>query len=503
MSLPTPLELRSNCKKLLGISNKDSHLDLYQIYTLCQTRNISLLYPDNATQIFTHVYNSSQYGIFEKFIDDICVKSYTAVIHITTIDDSPGRLSSVKLYIPNANSAGYTMKNIPSNNTLSIDDIYQLGITTIAFFFEYSPVPDAQFGHYGAAIYDCNSPDILCIFDSMMNTDADDPKPSEYGPIFESIIKDDVILFDYAGHTNPRVVYDLYRIPHTDVNSAAIYPFELTGGVIETPNLYIDNMSASVDNKQRINRYMYCSDNQNQFCYMWAFLYLVIKLSPRYERENGLVSRNIPDFTTFHKGICDRKIIPLVIIKIFAFHTFYLTYIQNRNIIRQCILHTPTPSVEECFFMKYFRTFTAFDAQYPDANTRKKTVKLFEIPILNPIHYIGLRYLSIFDIVPRVIEACDTTIPLRDITQVENVLSYNPFVFEFVHKQFALAFSRKKSIYTFITDSLSVDSTAITMKSFIKYASKYDDIISDDDTLRIGIDNFNEHMKTRSLLSSS
>lgn len=500
MPLPTPLELRSNCKKLYGISNKDSYLDLYQIYTLCQTKNISLLYPDNATQIFTHVYNSSQYRIFEKFIDDICVKSYTAVIHITTVDDNPGRLSTVKLYIPNANSAGYKMTKIPSTKSISIDDIYQMGITTIAFFFEYSPVPDAQFGHYGGAIYDCNLPDILCIFDSMMNTDADDPIPSEYGPIFESIIKDDVILFDYAEHTDPRVVYDLYRIPNPDAGS---YPLELTGGVIETPNVYIENMPESIGNKQRINLYMYCSDNQNQFCYMWAFLYLVIKLSPRYERENKLASRNIPEFATFHKRICDRKIIPLTVIKTFAFHTFYLTYMQNLNIVRQCILHTPTPSMEECFFMKYFRTFTALDYQYPDANTRKKMVKLFEISNLNPIHHTGLRHLSIFDIVPHVIDTCSKTIPIRDITQVENVLSYNPFVFEFVHKQFALAFSRKKSIYTFITDSLSDDSTAITMKSFIKYASKYDDIISDDDTLRIGIDNFNEHMKTRSLLSSS
>jgi hypothetical protein len=499
MPLPTPLELCSNCKKIHGISNKDSHLDLYQIYTLCQTKNISLLYPDNATQIFTHVYNSSQHRIFEKFIDDICVKSYTAVIHITTVDDSPGRASTVKLYIPNANSAGYTMKKIPSTKSISIDDIYQMGISTIAFFFEYSPVPDAQFGHYGGAVYDCNFPDILCIFDSMMNTDADDPKPSEYGPIFESIIKNDVILFDYAGYTDPRVVYDLYRIPNPD---DGVYPFELTGGVIETPNVYIENMPTSVGNKQRINRYMYCSDNQNQFCYMWAFLYLVIKLSPRYERENGLASRNIPDFTTFHKSICDQKIIPLAIIKTFAFHTFYLTYIQNLNIISQCILPTVPPSVEECFFTKYFRTFTAFDGQYPDANTRKKTVKLLEIPNLNPIHHTGLRHLSIFDIVPRVIEACDKTIPIRDITQVENVLSHNPFVFEFVHKQFALAFSGKKSIYTFISDPLSDDNTAITMKAFIKYASKYDDIIMNDDTLCIGVDNFKEHMKTRTSLSS-
>jgi hypothetical protein len=159
--------------------------------------------------------------------------------------------------------------------------------------------------------------------------------------------------------------------------------------------------------------------------------------------------------------------------------------------------------MEECFFMKYFRTFTALDSQYPDANSRKKTVKLFEIPALNPIHYTGLRHLSIFDIVPHVIDACDTTTPLHDITQVENVLSYNPFVFEFVHKQFALAFSRKKLIYTFITDPLSDDSTTITMKAFIKYASKYDDIIMNDDTLRIGIINFKEHMKTRTSLSSS
>jgi hypothetical protein len=487
MSLPAPLELQADAEKLYGISNEDSRLDLYQIYTLCQTKNISLLYPDNTTQIFADIYNSVDHQIFEMFIDDICVKSYTAVIHITTVDDSPGRVSTVKLYIPNANNAGYKIVNLPSTKTLSIDDIYQMGITTIAFFFEYSPVPDAQFGHYGGAIYDCNLPDILCIFDSMMNTDADDDTPSEYGPIFASIIKDDVILFDYAGYNDPRVVYDLYRISNP---GAAAYPLELTGGVIETPNIYIENMHTG--NKQRINRYMYCSDNQNQFCYMWAFLYLTIKLSPRYKDVNGLATRNIPDFATFHKRICDRKIIPLIIIKTFAFHTFYLSYIKTLNVIQQCIL--PKPFVEECFFMKYFRTFTAFDIQYPDANTRKKTVKLFEISNLNPIHHTGLQYLSIFDIVPRVIKACSKPIHIRDITQVERVLSHNPFVFEFVRKQFALAFSRRKSIYRFITDPLSQDNVKITMEMFITYASEYDDIIMNDETLRIDVDNFKDYM---------
>jgi hypothetical protein len=325
-----------------------------------------------------------------------------------------------------------------------------------------------------------------------MNTDVDDPEPSTYSTIFTSIMKDDVIHFDYLGNTDPRVVFDLYRV----LNPKDAYPFELTGGALEVPNTYIDDMSASFGNKQRIYRYIHCTDNQNQFCYMWVFLYLSIKLSPQYESVNNIPSRNIPDFTTFHKSMCDRNIIPLTIIKTFAFHTFYLDYIRNINIVRDCILKT-SPSMPECFFMKYFRTFTALDSQYPDANTRKKTAKLFEISNLNPVHYSQLQYASIFDVVPNVITACDT-MKLLDITHIEHVLSHNPFVFEFVDNQLALAFSRRKSIYKFITNP-SADNVKITMSAFNRYASKYDDIIIDDDTLLINLDNFKTYMKLRSV----
>jgi hypothetical protein len=227
---------------------------------------------------------------------------------------------------------------------------------------------------------------------------------------------------------------------------------------------------------------------------MWVFLYLAIKLSPQYKRVNNTLSRNIPDFTSFHKSMCDRKIIPLTIIKTFAFHTFYLDYIRNINIVRRCILQT-SPSMAECFFMKYFRTFTALDSQYPDANTRKKTARLFEISNLNPVHYSRLQYASIFDIVPNVIAECDK-MKLVDITHIERVLSHNPFVFEFVDNQLALAFSRKTSIYKFISNP-SVDNVQITMSAFNIYASEYDDIIIDDDTLLINLENLKTYMKLR------
>lgn len=492
MSLPTPLELRENCEKKYGFPDDDTYFDLYQIFTLYQTKNISLLYPDNATKIFTHIYNNDKHHIFEHFIDDICTRAHTAIIYITTVDDDPIRTSTVKQYIPNASKAGYTMKKIPVNKRISINDIHKMGVTTIAFIFEYSPVPDSQFGHYGVAVYNCDTPDILCIFDSMMNTDADDTEPSTYSTIFTSIMKDDVINFDYLGNTDPRVTFDLYRV--SNPNDAGVYAFELTGGALEVPNAYIDDMSSSTGNKQRIYRYIHCSDNQNQFCYMWVFLYLTIKLSPQYERMNNIPSRNIPDFITFHKSICDRKIIPLTIIKTFAFHTFYLDYIRNINIIRKCILKK-SPDMAECFFMKYFRTFTALDSQYPDSNTCKTTAKLFEISNLNPIHHAKLRYISIFDVIPRVIASCDT-MSLMDITHIERVLSHNPFVFDFVDKQLALAFSRKKSIYKFITNP-STDNVKIDMNAFNTYANEYDDII-DDETMRMSVENFNDYMTARS-----
>lgn len=481
MSLPAPLELQGDSETNYGFP--EDALDLYQIFSLCKEQNISLLYPDNATQIFTHLYNNEANPIFERFIVDICKSANTAVFYITTVDNGPIRNSIVKLFLPSSISkVGYTKKNIQKNTKFSIKTLHQKGIFDVAFILEYSPVPDSAFSHYCVASYDFNLPHTICMFDSMMNVDANDPKPSEYSSIFTTILKNEIIDFDYMNHTDPTVVFDLYRVINPDNSDA--YELELTGGSLNIPNKYIDNMK-SIGNKSRITRYIYCSDNQNQFCYMWCFLYLVIKLYPKYEQKNGMPHKNLPDFITFHKRICEKKMIPLTVIKTFVFNTFYIDYIRQIEIIRKYVFDTTND-----WFLKYFRTFTAMSNQYPDSNTRNTSVKLFEISNLNPINHTGLTYNTIFDLIPNI---SLNSMMLTDITKKELKLSSNPTLFQFVDKQLALAFSRKTSIYKFITDD-SNDDPKISMRVFNKYANQYEDITIDDPQKLINFENFNDYV---------
>jgi hypothetical protein len=475
MSLPAPLELQADSETNFGFP--EDALDLYQIFSICKEKNISLLYPDNANKIFTNLYNNEANPIFENVIGDICKSTNTAVFYITTVD-GPIRNSVVKLFLPS--SRGLTKKNIQKNTKFSIQTLHQKGIFDVAFILEYSPVPDSAFSHYCVALYDFSLPNIICMFDSMMNVDETDPEPSEYSGIFASLLKNDIIDFDYMNQTDPTVVFDLYR---DNPDNSDAYELELTGGSLDVPNKFIENMK-TIGNKSRITRYIYCSDNQNQFCYMWVFLYLVLKLYPKYELKNGMPSKNLPDFITFHKRICEKKIIPLTVIKTFIFNTFFLDYIRQIEIIRKYVF--------DDWFLKYFRTITSMSNQYPDSNTRNTSVKLFEITNLNPQIHIGLSYSTIFELIPNIVLSLDS-ISLMDITKKELKLSNNEYLFKFVDAQLALAFSRKTSIYKFITDN-SNDDPKIDMTAFNKYANQYEDITIDDPQKLINFENFDDYL---------
>ena len=469
-----PLELTSDFNIKYGFDVDDGYLDLYQIFSLLNHQNIAFLFPDNASKIVTQIYNNDTYPVFEKFMNDLSINSNSVIIHIKTIDGKKRR-NTVNIFY-NGYQYHYTQKN-----KISVSKIKdKWNCNTISIIIEYNDSIDAAFGHYGGVIYDYNN-DInkIYMFDSMMGTDDDIALPSEYSRIFAEIIKNDIFIFDYNGKTDPQIVYDIYRSP----DSVGVYPFEITGGALDLPNEFIEN--AKLTNKSKINRYIHCSDNQNQFCYMWVFLYLSLKLSIYNTKLKG---RDRSNFVRFHKRICSMKLIPLVIIKTFIFNTFYLDYIKPIPVIEKCLeLANPQKYklAQECFFMRYFKTFTALDTNYPDASSKKRKMCLFSIENLNSISNITTEYESIFDVAISLYNNIDKII-LNDVTIQESI--NNDKLIEFVKFQLSNFIDPTTDQYKFISGEKKINS--MDMIDFNGLAHEYEEYISDNPEYSINRTNY-------------
>lgn len=468
-----PLELTNEFITKYGFDLNDGYLDLYQIFSLLNHQNISFLYPDNATKIFTQIYNNEDNRIFEHFFNDISTNSNTAVVYIKTIDDRDDPVNRENRVYVFFNGKQYSSKTKLSVNHLKV----KWGINALAIIIEYSDSINAAFGHYGGAIYDFNeSADKLLMFDSMMNTDSNDDEASLYSTIFTEIIKNEVFVFDYLGNADPQVIFDIYRTP----DSIDSYPLEITGGAIELENYFIENKK--LKNKSKINRYIHCTDNQNQFCYMWVFLYVSFKLCKYYKQVKG---RNTSNFIGFHKKICKLKCIPLVIIKTFIFNTFYLDYIKSIPIIEKCLeLANPAKYAlaEECFFMRYFKTLTALDTIYPDASSKNSKMRLYSIENLNSIDNTQTQYKSIFDVVLNMY----TSITINDITEHEIIK--NDTLIDFVRFQLSNVIEPKTNEYKLISGEQNIQS--ITMDYFNFLANEYETDIFDNPEYAINRENY-------------
>jgi hypothetical protein len=213
-----PLEITNEFKTKYGFTSDEGYLDLYQVFSLLNHENISFLFPDNATKIITQIYNNETYNVFEKFINDICINSNTTIVYIKTID-GPKRNNQVRIF---NNGNEFPKKK----GKISVSDIMtDYKCNALSIIIEYMDSVHATFGHYGASIYYFDeNPDKIFMFDSMMNTDSNNPVASSYATIFTDIITNQIFIFDYNGYTDPQIVFDIYRTP----DSVGVYPFEIT-----------------------------------------------------------------------------------------------------------------------------------------------------------------------------------------------------------------------------------------------------------------------------------
>ena len=95
-------------------------------------------------------------------------------------------------------------------------------------------------------------------------------------------------------------------------DEANIYSMEATGGNIDLLSPYIDiDIPFSQAQKEWCIKFQtLCSDNQNQFCYIWSILYMLCKVL-------FLKKISKTDWTQFIKKICRIRLLPLVVIKLF------------------------------------------------------------------------------------------------------------------------------------------------------------------------------------------
>jgi hypothetical protein len=314
----TPLEENYLLQSQTGI---EGEYDDIQQFIMKKYSKLYLL-PDNANFIFSHMKNNTY------FIDDILINmsnEFQNRIHVFQC----------------ANEGLYN--NYLFDKGVKVEDKIRFENKDI-FYIEYYECD--YFGHYGA----CQIVDnILYIFDSMMNPEPRITNDEDYSLEFVHIVRNESKI------PIKKIVKDCHYTG---------YSMEVTGGCLDVENYYIKST-----NQDWIKDMKYLGvDNQNQFCYMWAILYIL------YKSKN----KSFPELLT---NVCKNKIIPLVVIKTFIFNILKLmipkcTYLQKYL----------TP-----FFFAHFFTFTTNAIEYDlDINNEKSIFNdknnKFEICSINLIN---------------------------------------------------------------------------------------------------------------------
>jgi len=357
-----PLEYNSTLKTKYNL-DQNQVLDFSQIYSLLYSNfNLNFLYHDNATNIFSSTFNNPDYQIFEIIIYNLLNECRNNNIQINFYHIKNKRDESeydIKEYSIDLKVNNQIIDIQPKNNSRKPKFIQPpinlvRGVFTLALF-EYD---EDDFGHYGTMFYD--SEYTINIFDSMMQSKKEKiSTPYNFEDIF---IKK---IFNVNG---ANIHYDIY----CDVTDN-IYSLEITGGSYNVKNPKINKLK---DNVNKFNQYLMGVDNQNQFCYMWSFLYIIFNIS-------RIINPHIINFSKLHKKIIDNNIIPVVAIKIFI---LILLKYYDCVLFKSDFDKVKTLLIDEQFFIDNFRKIItnniAYTEIYNDINTQFNCVQFnFILPI--------------------------------------------------------------------------------------------------------------------------
>lgn len=364
MSIFPPLEFNKPLLEKYNIKN-DNILDWSQCYNLFFSNyDLNFIYHDNTTKIFSTIFNKIEYYIFETIFMNLILESRKHGIDIT-IYHIKSESTKEKLKSQSDTTIIYEVKQFYFDSAINNISILNINITKkilsqkidlipgkiILCLFEY--VENEEFGHYGTMYYD--GIDKIHIFDSMMYSTRNTVVQYNNDIFFDKFITK---LFN-IDTTKHNIIYDIY----TDT-SDNIYSFEITGG-----SYYVENQLL-LKNKLKgiggLSQYIIGVDNQNQYCYMWGILNLILNIYFKIEQKDST-------FIKFHQFLIDKKYIPVVIIKLFLsiliLHYKPINYyiIDYNLIIKKYLLDEP-------FFTKNFNKFITNNLNYNEIHTDENPV---------------------------------------------------------------------------------------------------------------------------------
>jgi len=269
----------------------DDHMDLYQALAVKYTGSIYGPIPDNTAKIFGRIYNHTDYRAFETYFREIRRIAERGVVDIVLIEFNQYDHKKDVMYSEFSSIAFHSS----SSKRIDISSL-----TNMTVFF--CSIDENDSGHYGIFIFDPAKKNEMFYYDSMLRSNEQEEGKNYYLDQFRHKLSKYFVLPSTLKIDFPSGIYD----------EANIYSMEATGGNIDLLSPYIDiDIPFSQAQKEWCIKFQtLCSDNQNQFCYIWSILYMLCKVL-------FLKKISKTDWTQFIKKICRIRLLPLVVIKLF------------------------------------------------------------------------------------------------------------------------------------------------------------------------------------------
>lgn len=301
-----PPEFRQWINETFGI--KDTTLDIYQAGSIYLTKNVTMIIPITANGIIHHVYNHEKAHLIEKVIN---------MLDETFKHDKKEANKFRFIHITRNEAKKVTVASHPDidSHPLRQDDC-------ICVYIEVAQ--SDGFGHFGAFFYDGTS---LSFYDSMLTGNT-----GPYVDEFVRILKGTIKFFQKIQDVN---------VDYKD----NYYSMEDTGGQNNVFNSRLARVQAS--NRWFLKSLLLGTDAQNQYCYMWAIMYLICKTL--HYCKSGVYD----DWIQVIGYATNKKIIPLVIVKIFVMMTSSLNQFREFG-----------PLWKNQFVSKWYPCFTSNSTDY-------------------------------------------------------------------------------------------------------------------------------------------
>jgi hypothetical protein len=301
--IPIELTQKEKYKTTFGIeyeADEDDHLDVYQALSVKYTDSIYGPIPDNTAKIFSRVYNHDDSRAFETYFDQLrrIVEGGKIDITLMVFEQNPrdDRIGS--------EHSTFKVSKKGKTDMSKLKDMSLFLCSTM----------ESDFGHYGVFVLDPATPDKVYYYDSMLHSNED---KNFYLVEFKKLMNRYFIL-------PSQIVVDFPEGPY---GPDKIYSMEATGGNPDLENPYVDATKKFTESEKEwcIKFQTLCSDNQNQFCYMWSILYMLCKIL-------FLKGISTVDWKDFLSSLCRLHLLPLVVIKIFITLTIRIMPAEIRQI---------------------------------------------------------------------------------------------------------------------------------------------------------------------------